>query len=386
MADSEPGQGLHRTFSSRVRGPHARDIDVTLAKLAADVYQEASGPDIDGWRPLTEQELASAGLRKEMLVDARSGFAARIYADGDGNYVLAFRGTDEGKDWVHNVKQGLGFEDAQYKAADRLALKAYRAFGADLAITGHSLGGGLATLGAAVSGAPAVTFNSSGLTDASIRRSQRDPDAVREAAEHGLIRRYAVDHELLTGLQERNLLTRGLLPDAVGHKIELPDPHPVHGWKTLVPTSSLRHGLELHGMESVMEAQQLAAQGPMTDPAHPANGMFNAALSGLRGIRPDVLGYQSDEQYRNAAGSLVGKASEAGMQRIDHVVIGGNGALFGVEGPLEDASHRIASVDKTQAASQPIETSSRQLDRRMEAEANAQPQQVEMQRRTLVMP
>jgi hypothetical protein len=49
------------------------------------------------------------------------------------------------------------------------------------------------------------------------------------------------------------------------------------------------------------------------------------------------------------------------MRRIDHVVIGGNGALFAVEGPLQDARHRLASVDKTQAATQSIDASSRQL-------------------------
>lgn len=346
------------SFSLRVRGTDARDIDIALAKMAADVYNDTSLA-IQGWRPLSDQELAAASIKREMLSDVRSGFMARIYTDDRGSYVLAFRGTNEGKDWTHNLRQGLGLEDAQYTAASRLSLKAVDAFREDLVITGHSLGGGLATLGAVTSGAPAVTFNSSGLSDATIRRVNRDPEAVREAAEHGLIRRYAVDHEILTTLQEKNLLTRGLLPDAIGHKIDLPDPEPLHGWKKLIPGSSLKHGLDVHGMDSVLESQQHAARNSLAHPAHPANGMFNAALTGLHGIQPGALGYTSEDQYRNAAGSLVARAREAGMQRIEHVVVGANGAVFAVDGPLEDASHRIASVDKTQAAAQPLESSSR---------------------------
>jgi hypothetical protein len=196
------------------------------------------------------------------------------------------------------------------------------------------------------------------------------------------VRRYAVDHEMLTTLQEESLLTRGLLPDALGHKIELPDPHPLHGWTKLIPGSSLGHGLDLHGMDAVMEAQQLASQGSMTDAAHPANGMFNEALGGLHGIQPAALGFQSEGEYRNTAGSLVAKAREAGMHHIDHVVIGANGALFAVEGPLQDASHRIASVDKAWAAIQPIQASSHLLGphQLQQPEVPAQSRQAESQR------
>lgn len=372
------------SLSSRIRGLSAHEMDIQLAKMAADVYLDSSSV-VDGWRPLNTQELAAAGIDGGLLVNDRSGFAARIYADDRGGYVLAFRGSNEGKDWIHNIGQGLGFEDAQYAAAERLARKAHGAFGDNLVITGHSLGGGLATLGSVATGSPSVTFNSAGLSDATLRRLQRDPDAVHQLAEEGLIRRYSVDHEILTTLQEKNIFTRGLLPDAIGHKIDLPDPHPVHGWKKLVPGSSLKHGLDLHGMDSVMEAQQLAARGSVADAAHPANGMFNQALDGLRGLKPNTLGFNSETEYRNAAGSLVAKAHGAGMQRIDHVVIGANGALFAVEGPLQDASHRITSVEKTLAAAQPIETSSNQVRQQMEAGAPL-PQPAETQRRTALTP
>lgn len=378
-------QPAEASFASQLRGPHARPFDITIAKINADIYLPR-GTTIDGWSPLDDEQLRRAGIPPGMLQNDRIGFRARVYGDQQGHYVLAFCGTNEGKDWIHNLRQGIGLEDRQYEMAVDLARRARAAFGENMVMTGHSLGGGLATAGAVATDTPAVTFNAAGLHDNTLERLNFNPDPVRQELEQGnLIRRYAVDHEILTTLQERSLLTRGLLPDAVGRKIELPDPNPIHGWKTLIPGSSLKHGLELHGMDSVIEAQQQAARGLLTNAAHPLNGMFNQALDGLKGLQPDTLGFSREGEYRNAAGSLAAKAHGSGMQRIDHVVHGTNGALFAVEGPLQDASHRIVSVEKAPAAAQSIEASSTQVRQQMEAAAS-HPQPAETQRRTALTP
>ncbi|MBO7942079.1 DUF2974 domain-containing protein, partial [Streptomyces sp. S9] len=105
-----------------------------------------------------------------------SGFLARIYGDEHGHYVVAFSGTDEGKDWLTNFRQGLGFEDAQYNQAIALAREAKVAFGDEVVITGHSLGGGLAGVASISSGIPAVTFNASGVHDKTLERIGIDAD------------------------------------------------------------------------------------------------------------------------------------------------------------------------------------------------------------------
>jgi hypothetical protein len=371
------------SFASQARGKTPQDLDLVLAAIAADAYLNP-GSKVGDWRPLSDEELKVAGIDKKILTDTRSGFAARLYTDHHGDVVLAFRGSNEGKDWFHNIGQGLGFDDAQYQAAEKAARKAYDVFGERLVMTGHSLGGGLATLGSVVTGSPAVTFNSSGLSEHTIRRQGRDPEVVRQWAQEGPIRRYAIDHEVLTTLQEKALLTRGLLPDAIGHKIELPDPHPLHGWKKLMPGNALRHGFHLHGMDSVIEAQQLATHRSVANPAHPQHRLFNEAFNGLKGIDRETLGFRSEDEYRNAAGSLVVKAQQGGLHRIDHVIAGANGTLFAVEGPLESAGHRIVGIDKGQAASESIEASSQQLQ--SPAEAPAQPMQPERQRHAVVLP
>lgn len=376
--------GPNDTFADAIRGVERQPIDSVLARINADAYEE-SGSVIDGWSPVSAEQLAAFKIRSSDLENSHTGFRARLYTDGNDHYVLAFRGSDEAEDWKHNMRQGAGLRDVQYLQAIDLARKAHHAFGNNVVLTGHSLGGGLATAGALATGLPAVTFNSAGLHTNTIEHLGFDTIAVRrELMVNGQIRHYSVANEIVTSLQEHNLFTRGLMPDALGHKIELPDPHPIHGWSRLIPGKGLMHGVAIHGMDAVIEAQQLAAYGSVANPAHPQHRLFNDAFNGLKGIDRDTLGFRSEDEYRNAAGSLVVKAQQGGLHRIDHVVTGANGTLFAVEGPLENAGHRIVGIDKGQAASQSIEASSQQLQ--SPAEGPAQPMQPERQRHAVALP
>ncbi|WP_082538897.1 XVIPCD domain-containing protein [Lysobacter sp. Root494] len=379
-SDADPNDA----FADAIRGVDPQPMDSVLARINADTYEE-SGSLIDNWSPVAAEQLAAFKIRLSDLENSHTGFRARLYTDGNNHYVLAFRGSDEAEDWKHNIRQGAGLRDVQYEQAIDLARKTHRAFGNNVVLTGHSLGGGLATAGALATAAPAVTFNSAGLHTNTIEHLGFDTVAVRrELMGNGQIRHYSVTNEIVTSLQEHNLLTRGVMPDALGHRIELPDPHPVRGWKSLIPGSALMHGIAIHGMDSVIEAQQLAAHGSVANPAHPQHRLFNEALNGLKGINRETLGFRSEDEYRNAAGSLAVKAQQGGLHRIDHVVGGANGTLFAVEGPLESAGHRIVGIDKGQAVAQSIETSSQQLQ--SPAEAPAQPMQPERQRHAVALP
>lgn len=215
---------------------------------------------------------------------------AVIYGDGQGRHVLAYSGTDEAKDWLTNFGQGLGFETSQYNQAMALARQAKVAFGQDMVITGHSLGGGLAAAAAVATDTPAVTFNAAGVHDKTLERVGLDPDAVkREAEQGGLIRRYAVQNEILTELQENKPIIRHLMPDAVGHKIELPDPDPLGFWQKLNPVKSVKHGVEMHYIDAVIEAQEkvfgkdFETRGSRLDQsAHPANPLYRQSLDALQ--------------------------------------------------------------------------------------------------------
>jgi hypothetical protein len=361
------------SFADQVRGQDVHAIDQTLARIMSDVYY---GTGVEGWQQMTADQVREAGVDPALLHSDKSGFSAGLYTDNQGRYVLAYVGTDEAKDWLTNLGQGLGFKDAQYDQAIELAQLARQAFGDQVVITGHSLGGGLAGAASIVSNIPAVTFNASGVHDNTLERQGLDAEAAKQYAdESGLIRRYAVDNEILTTLQEDSIPLKWVMPDAVGHKIELPDPDPQSFWEKLIPGSGIAHGVDLHYIDKVIQAQQLAAQQDhtapaLTDASHPGHELFNSASVHLQPQR-ERLGLQDDAAFRNTAAAMAARADEAGMQRIDHVLPGqGGNVLFAVQGAMEDPAHLRLQVDAAQAARQPIEHSAQQLQQQASARAH----------------
>lgn len=278
------------------REPHA--IDRELSTILQDNYSwtdERRGRDAvasrppAGWTRMDDAALRQAGIEPALLQDTRSGFGANFYSGPQGHVVLAFTGTDEGRDWKHNLGQGLGLRDAQYDQAIELAGEARRAFGADLVLTGHSLGGGLAAAAAMVHEVPAVTFNAAGVHDRTLERLGFDAAVLKQEAAQGLVRTYAVESELLTHLQEDSFPLKYVMPDAPGHRIGLPDPDPPGFFARLVPGRMLMHRIDLHYIDAVMEAQDRAglqlrpfagADARTEATLSPANDRLDALLAG----------------------------------------------------------------------------------------------------------
>lgn len=351
------------SFADEVRGPAPRDIDLTLARMSQDVYSsdDRQRSEVAGWRPLTDEQFRQVGIDPALRSNDASGFDADIYTDGRGRYALAFRGTDAGRDWGANLGQGLGFETAQYNQAIMLSRQAKVAFGEELVITGHSLGGGLAAVGAASTDSPAVTFNAAGVNDATLRRVGLDPAAVRAEAEQGQIRRYAVDNEILTGLQERNIVTRHILPDAIGNKVELPDPDPLSFWQNLNPVKSIKHSIEMHMMDSVIRAQEQAfghgigENGLMSHPDHPFNRQYHRIFDQLQPqLEAKGIGIR---EAQNAAGVLALEAQRTGIVP-DRVAVSGD-RVFAIQGGQPE-TQRYAQVDLQGGMQVPLVESSRQ--------------------------
>jgi len=148
--------------------------------------------------------------RLETHTDSETGFKAAIFQRRDSNdYVLAFAGSDmELNDWLTNGSQALGYIPKQYEQAADLAKQFQEKYGSNdhnLVITGHSLGGGEAILGSAVTGLPAVIFNPAGVHDNTLETlTEFTPEQFRQQAEAGLIRNYVVEGELLDLLNGRS--------------------------------------------------------------------------------------------------------------------------------------------------------------------------------------
>ena len=141
------------SFADEIRGG-ANPIDGTLAALTGDAYRTEGWNDggrIGDWRRVTADELPDGMVWQHFENDNwYSGMRAALYTDGAGRYVLAFAGwNDDGgmgvsSDLLNSVDQGLGGSPYQYDQALELARRLSAAYGSNLVITGHSLGGSLA--------------------------------------------------------------------------------------------------------------------------------------------------------------------------------------------------------------------------------------------------
>ena len=209
-----------------------------------------------------------------------AGFKAMVYQDyitGEDQYVLAFAGTDdtfgqfldwllfgaEG-DWKNNFDQGLGRgTPPQYEAAMKTGDGLSKSDGihaGHLIVTGHSLGGGLATAAAVVGGFRADTFNAAWLRKETLlepdglggTRARYPGSLVNFAGAVGTINAHYVDWDILTYFQTQ---FRQLDPTiaSVGLRHELDGPHDFNlTVADPIPLASLYYMSELHKNSSVL--------------------------------------------------------------------------------------------------------------------------------------
>jgi Protein of unknown function (DUF2974) len=116
-----------------------------------DVYQF---PDGKQWKVVDVKNDPSTGFR---------AVALKSLDPNDKRVIVAFSGSDEGKDWGDNIKQGLGLPTAQYKEAVDFANKWKASDGNNVILTGHSLGGGLASYASLKTDLRATAVNSAPL-------------------------------------------------------------------------------------------------------------------------------------------------------------------------------------------------------------------------------
>jgi len=132
----------------------------------------------EGWKEATEDIKIEEGCWEN-----ESGFKASLYYNEKENlYILAFAGTENLKDWITDIRQGIGLDDkkrGQYRKAIELADKVQEYAGQkNLIITGHSLGGGLASIASVATGCNAYTFNAAGLHPKTLKDQELSPNSM----------------------------------------------------------------------------------------------------------------------------------------------------------------------------------------------------------------
>ncbi|MDB5345318.1 MAG: hypothetical protein JWP89_3695 [Schlesneria sp.] len=130
----------------------------------------------------------------------KTGFHAVLFENKvTGEHVLGFAGTDPSfHDYYTDVVQGLGVWTGQYKQAIDLAAKLKQQY-PNLRLTGHSLGGGLASAASIINRiAGTVTFNAAGVHPWTVSRYNSMP--LGDAP--GLITAFRVKGEFLSSSQD----------------------------------------------------------------------------------------------------------------------------------------------------------------------------------------
>jgi len=220
-----------------------QQMDLEYAKLADNVYSpDKDGnhvPPPEGWTEMSDERLYEEyGLESGELSPEDSEFRSRMYAPdpdifgGDFTNTLAFKGTTSPADWKNNITQGIGMESDYYKRAVEIG-RQLKKQGVNVVITGHSLGGGLASAASRSSGYGGATFNAAGLHKNTVGK-------YGGTLTNSYIRAYQVEGEILTEAQENKvsgsqaaaslgpkvlagkLIVRALAPNAVGEKYPLP--------------------------------------------------------------------------------------------------------------------------------------------------------------------
>lgn len=112
---------------------------------------------------------------------------------------MVFRGSEWVlNDWINNFKQPFG-KSEQYDQAAYIAgelSKIIKRLGSILIFVGHSLGGGLASLAAKVTGDAAITFNAAGLSEETKKRHKVNGKRVKIDA-------YVVEGEIVDYYQKK---------------------------------------------------------------------------------------------------------------------------------------------------------------------------------------
>jgi hypothetical protein len=234
------------------------------ALISEAVYDVKDLPQF-GQQLLNEQQLWELGLPSEVVrtlikcaQPSSTGFRAGIYRDylsqnGTG-YILAFAGTTlEAQDILSDVIQAAGLNGAEWiktlghqdqfgsamEIGNRFGLAARKA-NLEPRITGHSLGGGLASaasIAANRSAVPANTFNAAGLHRNTICKRDAQGNLqpnmpaydgaftqfTLEQGNTGRIKAFYVNYELLTYLQHNlpSIAGFGSIPRAAGMPVKL---------------------------------------------------------------------------------------------------------------------------------------------------------------------
>ena len=129
-------------------------------RISSHVYGDQSDDILIGGWSLSQNKTAALNNRYGL----KSAVYERTLENGNTEYTYAFAGTQDVVDYIHDGLQLIGASGQYTQAVENVQALQNNIGFAELTLTGHSLGGGLAALGSMKTGLKALTFNAAGVS------------------------------------------------------------------------------------------------------------------------------------------------------------------------------------------------------------------------------
>ena len=206
--ETMPANDERATLLAATERFERNNVAVEHARLSQHVYHP-SQPAPTGWADISQDAelLADMDIDPRQLQPMDSNFGAGIYMPDPTIYddylelSLAFRGTNFSisEDIKNNLAQGMNIRSEYYERAVSLG-NTLNEVGTKAHLTGHSLGGGLASAASRTSGLPATTFNAAGLHPKTVERY----GGTLHLPPTENIQAFRINGDILTSLQEHS--------------------------------------------------------------------------------------------------------------------------------------------------------------------------------------
>lgn len=191
--------------------------------LAMCIHVYSPPESIDQYRELRFWQLVSP---EDLGVDIRfsnkiTGFKSYLYRNvKTGDVVYCFCGTLNFMDWCHNIVNYFGFPSAQLSQAlgnVREMIRVFRERNCSLQLTGHSLGGAIASYVGTVLGIDTVTFCPSGIHRKRLKKWGKTVEDGKAS-----VTACFFEGEILYRIQEEGRWFSRFMPRALGKKVIIP--------------------------------------------------------------------------------------------------------------------------------------------------------------------
>jgi len=226
--------------------------------LAGRPHPRGDWKEPPGWHEVRPAELRKLGIDPTIFEDKRTGFHATLFRDDNGRYVLSYDGTyfgDPEGDVTSDVLGAAGTSPQVRQAivaatSVKQRLMANGVADGNFSLTGHSLGGELASAGSIATGSRATTFNAAGLsyTSTTLARESAIQNGffTSDVDARARVENYRFSKDPLTSIQSSLPL-----PEAYGKQIKIKadakdwwnlDPIWGHGLEAMKQQYDAKHG------------------------------------------------------------------------------------------------------------------------------------------------